>query len=557
MATIKGVWVFNNAIKDKITGLDQDAVLDVLFTSNGTQFKSMCYLTERYGSTGEFCYIYYDGVDSADNVTAVQGMVGAISDWTDEAYKTVDFGTTEQTVPDTFLAWMQENATQQASGGTTPTAEGVKSKLQSLITASNAKTGKSDANLTDAVKTLLEGYGQGGGGGECSGNHIIEVDQLPEVGVEGAIYKANGGFADVYVVVNGNRLFFSEYVGAFGQTVYFEKTTMANFKEPPSGYNQYVFYLLDYAESPDIYNYSGDSFSQTFGVPFKGEITDIAYATDEGYYAYMGTTMYQYTNGEYKQIVAKGGLIYTSNGDGTCYVSGIGDYHDEKIEIPSTSPSGDTVTAIGERAFYDCVGFTNVNIPDSVKSIGKSAFSGCTSLTNITIPNSVTSIGEYAFNGCTSVGDITIPEGVTSIGEYAFQNCTNLYKITIPDSVTSIGKSAFSGCRRLYSVTIPNGIASISDDMYSYCTGLAIVTIHNSIVSIGWRAFSGCTSLASITIPDGVTKLSPYTFQGCTALASITFGGTMEQWNAIEKDSNWNNNVPATKVVCSDGEVTL
>lgn len=47
------------------------------------------------------------------------------------------------------------------SGGEPPTAEGVKSKLQSLITASNAKTGKSDANLTDAVKTLLEGYGQG------------------------------------------------------------------------------------------------------------------------------------------------------------------------------------------------------------------------------------------------------------------------------------------------------------------------------------------------------------------------------------------------------------
>jgi surface protein len=49
------------------------------------------------------------------------------------------------------------------SGGEPPTAEGVKSKLQSLITASNAKTGKSDANLTDAVKTLLEGFGSGEG----------------------------------------------------------------------------------------------------------------------------------------------------------------------------------------------------------------------------------------------------------------------------------------------------------------------------------------------------------------------------------------------------------
>ena len=166
MATIKGVWVFNNAIKTAITGLDQDAVLDVLFTSNGTKFSSMCYLTANTEDDNTVCFIYYNGVDSADNVTAVEGFIGNISTWTDDAYKTVDFGTTAQTVPDTFLAWMQENATQQASEGeTTPTAESVKSKLQSLLTASNAKTGKSDANLTDAVNTLLEGYGQGGGGG--------------------------------------------------------------------------------------------------------------------------------------------------------------------------------------------------------------------------------------------------------------------------------------------------------------------------------------------------------------------------------------------------------
>ena len=37
-------------------------------------------------------------------------------------------------------------------------------KIQSLITAANAKTGESDTTLTDAVQTLVDGYGQGGGG---------------------------------------------------------------------------------------------------------------------------------------------------------------------------------------------------------------------------------------------------------------------------------------------------------------------------------------------------------------------------------------------------------
>jgi hypothetical protein len=38
----------------------------------------------------------------------------------------------------------------------------IKSKIQALIAAANAKTGESDATLTDAVQTLVDGYGQGG-----------------------------------------------------------------------------------------------------------------------------------------------------------------------------------------------------------------------------------------------------------------------------------------------------------------------------------------------------------------------------------------------------------
>lgn len=41
----------------------------------------------------------------------------------------------------------------------------IKQKIQSLLTAANTKTGESDTTLTDAVQTLIDGYGQGGGSG--------------------------------------------------------------------------------------------------------------------------------------------------------------------------------------------------------------------------------------------------------------------------------------------------------------------------------------------------------------------------------------------------------
>ena len=70
----------------------------------------------------------------------------------------------------------------------------------------------------------------------------------------------------------------------------------------------------------------------------------------------------------------------------------------------------------------------------------------CYSLTSVTISNSVTSIGDSAFYECTSLTSVTIPNSVTSIGASAFSRCTSLTSVTIPSSVTGIGDNAFHGC---------------------------------------------------------------------------------------------------------------
>ena len=138
----------------------------------------------------------------------------------------------------------------------------------------------------------------------------------------------------------------------------------------------------------------------------------------------------------------------------------------------------DSVTSIGEQAFLGCsslttfygkfasadnrclivdgvlnsfapASLTQYTIPDSVTSIGEDAFYNCTSLTIVIIPDSVTSIEYQAFSGCTSLTSVTIPNSVTSIGQYAFSNCTSLTSVTIGNSVTSIGEGAFIGCTSL------------------------------------------------------------------------------------------------------------
>ncbi len=85
------------------------------------------------------------------------------------------------------------------------------------------------------------------------------------------------------------------------------------------------------------------------------------------------------------------------------------------------------------------------SIPDSITSIGERAFWNCSSLANIEFPNSVTNIEECAFYGCSSLTSIEIPDSVTDIGDWAFEDCSSLTSIVIPDSVTITGYNPFGG----------------------------------------------------------------------------------------------------------------
>ena len=151
------------------------------------------------------------------------------------------------------------------------------------------------------------------------------------------------------------------------------------------------------------------------------------------------------------------------------------------IAIPAS------VTSIGDRIFYDCTSLSEITVDPlnpAYSSLAGVLFDKSRNTLIFcpegkagayTVPNSVTNIGDGAFYDCSGLTGVTLPDGIVRIGDSAFFDCFRMASAAIPQSVTSIGEYAFNDCASLTSVTIPNGVTNIADSAFYYCRSLASV----------------------------------------------------------------------------------
>ena len=323
-----------------------------------------------------------------------------------------------------------------------------------------------------------------------------------------------------------------------------------------------------------------------------------------------------------------------------------------EVTIPNS------VTSIGYSAFSDCSGLSRINVESGnskydsrdncnaiIETDTNTLIAGCQ---NTMISNSVTSIGDYAFYGCSGLTSVTIPNSVTSIGYYAFANCSGLigvssrisannlfaidssvfydvdkltctlyvpfgaidtyratsgwsdfcsfnglksevsgkcgdnadwifnaetgvltisgtgamydyeYKgspwntirsiikfVEIENGITSIGDYAFYNCGLTGDLVIPNSVTSIGDYAFCNCGLTGDLVIPNSVTSIGDYAFCNCGLTGDLVIPNSVTSIGDSAFSDCSGLSRINVESGNSKYDSrdncnaiIESDTN-------------------
>lgn len=195
-----------------------------------------------------------------------------------------------------------------------------------------------------------------------------------------------------------------------------------------------------------------------------------------------------------------------------------------------------SIASIGQYAFHGCTGelVVNCNIPASKYSAEGAFF--YSKFTSVTIGDSVTTIGDYAFYNNSAMTTVTIGRNITSIGQYAFSNCSALTRVDISDmrawlnidfanataNPINYAKNLYLNGSLVESVTIPSDMTEVKPYTFVHSTSLKSVILHSGITSIGKYAFRGCVKLSNITIPDRVTLIGERAFYDCESFTSVT-----------------------------------
>ena len=259
------------------------------------------------------------------------------------------------------------------------------------------------------------------------------------------------------------------------------------------------------------------------------------------------------------------------------YKSGVTSTGDNLYFRVSSVEFSDTLTTVGDHAFYDST-MSTVDLKN-VREIRDNAFGSCDNIVSLSLPAALSQYLGKPFQDCTQISTVTLPinldysagifDGCINISNYTFiagtasaagwkyteatsantpwvKNLENDKSpvLTFSSGITEIGECMFYKCDRYVSdtltygidtVVLPSSVVSVKRSAFEGCAYISTLTFTGQNISvIGASAFKGCANLTSLEVGSD-TVFGAGAFNGCNKLATLAIPMTSD---AVVKNSD-------------------
>ncbi len=218
--------------------------------------------------------------------------------------------------------------------------------------------------------------------------------------------------------------------------------------------------------------------------------------------------MYKYNQKYYRVVGIEAGTFYNSS-----YLT--------IVAIP------DTVTDIGNRAFFECEFLESVYIGAGLKYINSEMFKG-KSLQRIKISKK----NPYYCD----VDGVVYTKDMKTLVKYPENKQDK--EFVVPDTVENIADKAFHCVKNLEKVTLGKNTKKLGEASFAECKNLKVLNLVN-VEYFAEGSIWGCENLIELIFPSTTKYIGKNTFKYCKNTV-FKYDGTQTTWSLIFKNDDWN-----------------
>ena len=255
------------------------------------------------------------------------------------------------------------------------------------------------------------------------------------------------------------------------------------------------------------------------------------------------------------------------------YIFGAPNYEIQSVMLPYNLKSvtlNESLTHVGDYAFYDCGKLEEINMSESLEYIGQFSFENCTSLKEFYIGENFKTIANESFIGCSNLKKVYAHSlavllnvdirGASAGGGYysPLSHDAELYidnelitEIEIPSYIKSLD-GILTGCSSITKITVSKELEEMYWGCFANMKNLKTIVFeeNSKLTELQPGTFYGCTSLEEINLPNSITTIGSNVFQNCTALKVIDISSINNY--SLYSDNVFANCTSLEKVILSD-----